>query len=134
MGTYAQWSMVKCFTSRETARHRSLWLSPGSLQVVQPSVPVEILVTVYEPGHFTGEVGILSGRPTLFRMRATKPGKVIELDRQQMLALIQTDAELGDILMRAFILRRVELIAAGVGDTILIGSIHSAVRFESKSF
>src|ERR671932_1031053 len=65
---------------------------------------------------------------TLFRVRAAKPGKVIELDRQQMLTLIQTDAELGETLMRAFILRRVELIAAGVGDVILIGSTHSASR------
>ena len=42
-----------------------------------------------------------------------------------MLALMQTDAELGDIMMRAFILRRVELVAAGMGDVVLI---------ESKSF
>src|SRR5512133_2849496 len=93
----------------------------GELEVVRPSVPVETLVTVYESGQFTGEVGTLSGRRTMFRVRATKPGKVIELDRQHMLTLIQTDAELGEILMRAFILRRVELIAAGVGDIVLIG-------------
>lgn len=79
----------------------------GEIEVVRPSVPVETLITVYESGQFTGEVGTLSGRRSLFRVRATKPGKVIELDRQQMLALIQTDAELGEILMRAFILRRV---------------------------
>jgi len=51
-----------------------------------------------------------------------------------MLNLIQTDAELGDILMRAFILRRVELIAAGVGDIVLIGSIHSAGTLRIKEF
>jgi len=94
----------------------------GELEVVRPSVPVETLVTTYESGQFTGEVGTLSGRRSLFRVRATKPGKVIELDRQQMLALVQTDAELGQILMRAFILRRVELIAAGVGDIVLVSS------------
>ncbi len=86
---------------------------------MRPSVPVETLVIAYEPGQFTGEVGTLAGRRSLFRVRATKPGKVIELDRQQMLALIQTDAELGEIMMRAFILRKVELIAAGVGDVVL---------------
>jgi len=58
---------------------------------------------------------MLSGRRTLVRMRATKPGQVIELDRQHMMALIQTDTELGEILTWAFIFRRVELIAAGVG-------------------
>src|ERR687886_891516 len=106
----------------------------GELEVVRPSVPVETLVTVYEPGQFTGEVGTLSGRRTLFRVRATKPGKVIELNRQQMLALVQTDAELGQILMRAFILRRVELIAAGVGDIVLIGSTYSASTLRIKEF
>jgi hypothetical protein len=47
----------------------------------------------------------------LFRVRATKPGRVIELDRQHMLALMQSDAEIGQILMSAFILRRVKLVA-----------------------
>jgi thioredoxin reductase (NADPH) len=106
----------------------------GELEVVRPSIPVETLVTVYEPGQFTGEVGTLSGRRTLFRVRAAKPGKVIELDRQQMLALIQTDAELSEILMRAFILRRVELIAAGVGDIVLIGSTYSTSTLRIKEF
>src|ERR1051326_7176117 len=106
----------------------------GELEVVRPSVPVETLITTYESGQFTGEVGALSGRPSLFRVRATKPGKVIELDRQQMLALVQTDAELGQILMRAFILRRVELIAAGVGAIVLLGSTYSASTLRIKEF
>src|SRR5256712_3291006 len=106
----------------------------GEVEIVRPSVPVETLITTYESGQFTGEVGTLSGRRSLFRVRATKLGKVIELDRKQMLNLIQTDAELGEILMRAFILRRVELIAAGVGDIVLIGSIHSAGTLRIKEF
>ena len=106
----------------------------GELEVVRPSIPVETLVTVYEPGQFTGEVGTLSGRRSLFRVRATKQGKVIELDRQQIQALIQTDAELGEILMMAFILRRVELIAGGVGDIVLIGSMYSASTLRIKEF
>jgi len=106
----------------------------GELEVVRPSVPVETLVIAYEPGQFTGEVSTLAGRRSLFRVRATKPGKVIELNRQQMLSLIQTDAELGEILMRAFILRRVELIAAGVGDVVLVGSTYSASTHRIKEF
>jgi thioredoxin reductase (NADPH) len=51
-----------------------------------------------------------------------------------MLSLIQTDAELGEILMRAFILRRVELIAAGVGDVVLVGSTYSASTHRIKEF
>jgi thioredoxin reductase (NADPH) len=106
----------------------------GELQVVRPSGAYETLFTVNDSGQFTGEVNTLSGRRSLVQMRATNPGKVIELDHQQILTLVQTDAELGEILMRAFILRRTELIAAGVGDIVLIGSIHSASTLRSKEF
>src|SRR5215467_3563911 len=98
----------------------------GEIEIVRPSGAAETLVTIHGPGQFTGDVYMLSGRRTIVRMRAIKPGEVIELDRQKMMTLIQTDAELGEILTRAFILRRVELIAAGVGDIVLVGSTYSA--------
>src|SRR4026208_1624380 len=106
----------------------------GEVEIVRPFGAYETLVTVHGYGEFTGEVNMLSGRRSLVRARATKPGKVIELDHQQMLGLVQTDAELSDILMRAFILRRVELIAAGVGDIVLIGSTYSAGTLRIKEF
>jgi thioredoxin reductase (NADPH) len=46
----------------------------------------------------------------------------------------RSHAELGEILMRAFILRRVELIAAGVGDIVLVGSTYSASTLRIKEF
>jgi len=106
----------------------------GELEIVRPYGSYETLVTVHDSGQFTGEVNTLSGRRSLVQMRATNPGKVIELDHKHMLTLVQTDAELGEILMRAFILRRVELIAAGVGDIVLIGSLHSASTLRIKEF
>ena len=106
----------------------------GELEIVRPFGTHETLVTIHGSGQFTGEVNTLSGRRSFFRVRATKPAKVIELNHQQMLTLIQTDAELSEILMRAFILRRVELIAAGVGDIVLIGSTHSAATLRIKEF
>lgn len=106
----------------------------GELEIVRPYGSYETLVTVHDSGQFTGEVNTLSGRRSLVQMRATIPGKVIELDHKHMLTLVQTDAELGEILMRAFILRRVELIAAGVGDVVLIGSLHSASTLRIKEF
>jgi thioredoxin reductase (NADPH) len=106
----------------------------GEVEIVRPSGGVETLITIHRPGQFTGEVNNLSGRPAVVRMRATKEGELIELDRQHMLALVQTDAELGEILMRAFILRRVELVAAGMGDIVLIGSMHSGGTLRIKEF
>jgi len=106
----------------------------GELESVRPSAAAETLVAAFGPGQFTGEVNTLSGRRALFRTRVTKPGEVIELDRQQLLTFLQTDAEVGEILMRAFSLRRAELVAAGVGDVLLIGSTHSAGTLRIKEF
>jgi thioredoxin reductase (NADPH) len=106
----------------------------GEIEIVRPFGAQETLVTVHGSGQFTGEVNTLSGRRSIFRARVTKEGKVIELNHKQMLGLIQTDAELSDILMRAFILRRVELIAAGAGDIVFIGSTYSADTLRIKEF
>jgi thioredoxin reductase (NADPH) len=106
----------------------------GEVEILRPLGDRETLVTVHGPGEFTGEVNMLSGRQSLVRARVTKPGKVIELDHQQMLGLVQTDAELSGILMRAFILRRAELIAAGVGDIVLVGSTYSAGTLRIREF
>ena len=106
----------------------------GEVEIVRPFGADETLITIHGYGEFTGEVNMLSGRQSLIRARATKPGEVIELDHQELLRLVQTDAELSEILMRAFILRRVELIAAGVGDIVLIGSTHSAGTLRIKEF
>jgi thioredoxin reductase (NADPH) len=106
----------------------------GEVEILRPLGARETLVTVHGPSEFTGEVNMLSGRRSLVRARVTKPGKVIELDQQQMLILVQTDAELSGVLMRAFILRRVELIAAGVGDIVLVGSTYSAGTLRIREF
>ena len=106
----------------------------GEVEIVGHYGASETIITVHGPGEFTGDVNMLSGRRMVVQARVAKAGKVIELNHEQMLNLIQTDTELSDILMRAFILRRVELIAAGVGDIILIGSIHSGGTLRIKEF
>jgi thioredoxin reductase (NADPH) len=107
----------------------------GELEVVRPSGGiVETVITIHGSGEFTGEVNMLSGRRSIVRIRATKPSKVIQLDRQNMMSLLQSDSELGEIIMRAFILRRVEMVASGTGDVVLIGSMHSSATFRIKEF
>jgi thioredoxin reductase (NADPH) len=106
----------------------------GEIEMVQPSGTTETLVAVHGPGQFTGEVNMLSGRPALVRGRASQPGEVIELDHQQLLALVQTDSEIGELIMRAFIIRRVELIAHGFGDVVVVGSNHCSGTLRVKEF
>jgi thioredoxin reductase (NADPH) len=109
-------------------------VTAGRIEVVRPSGNSETLVVIHQAGHFTGEINMLSGRPSLVRTRASEPSEVIELDREQLLALVQTDSELSELIMRAFILRRVELIAHGLGDVVLLGSNHCSGTLRVKEF
>src|SRR4030095_7992368 len=113
---------------------RFVVVTAGQIEIVRLSGATEELLAVYGPGMFTGEVTLLSGRRGLAQIRAGDAGEVIEVDREHLLALVQTDSELSDILMRAFILRRVELIAHGFGDVSLIGSRHCAGTLRVKEF
>src|SRR5712691_1509599 len=106
----------------------------GELEVVRRSCGKEELVTIERPGQFTGETHMLSGRRSFVEIRVKEPGEVIELDRERVVGLVQTDNELGEILLRAFILRRAGLIAEGFGDVVLVGSSHSQGTLRIKEF
>jgi thioredoxin reductase (NADPH) len=109
-------------------------VTEGEIEIIRPSTLGDTLVAIHHPGHFTGEANILLGRRSLMRARVSEPGEVIQVTREQLLGLVQTDAEIGAILMRAFIYRRVELTAQGIGDVILVGSRHSASTLRIKEF
>ncbi|HEY6222932.1 MAG TPA: cyclic nucleotide-binding domain-containing protein, partial [Gemmatimonadales bacterium] len=106
----------------------------GRLDVVRTYAASEEVVTSFGPGMFTGEVGMLSGRRGLAQIRVAAAGEVIAVDRDHLLALIQTDGDLSEIMMRAFILRRVELIARQVGDVVVLGSPHCQGTLRVKEF
>src|SRR3954470_16469397 len=107
----------------------------GLLEALRPGGAAgATIVATPGPGQFTGEVNMISGRRPLFTIRARDAGEVIELAREEVAALVQTDAELSEILMRAFILRRVELVASGVGDAAVIGSLHSGDTLRIREF
>jgi thioredoxin reductase (NADPH) len=109
-------------------------VSSGTIEAVQPTRTGELIVSVLRPGEFSGEVSILSGRRSLVTLRVGEPGELIELERDALLQLVQTDAELSEIFVRAFLLRRVALIERGRGDVVLIGSNHSSDTLRIKEF
>jgi thioredoxin reductase (NADPH) len=109
-------------------------VAAGRIDIFRRSERGEELVVSFGPGMFTGEVTMLSGRRGLAQIRAGAVGEVIEVGRDDLLALIQTDGELSEILMRAFILRRVELIARGVSDVVLLGSSHCQGTLRVREF
>ena len=109
-------------------------ITQGQVEIVRPAAMGGELVTVHGPGQFTGEVNMLAGRRSLVSARATEAGEVIEMDREHLLALVLGDSEISEILMRAFILRRGNLLARSLGDAIVIGSSYCAETLRVKEF
>jgi thioredoxin reductase (NADPH) len=115
------------------ATHGVFVVLDGAIEVVGVSRDESVL-RVLVPGMFTGEVNLLSGRRSLVRCRAREASSVLEVGRENLRRILQTDSELGEILLRAFLLRRVYLIAHSTGDALLIGSSHSADTLRLRGF
>ena len=109
-------------------------LLSGSMEIVQPGLQGERPIVSHEAGGFTGEITMISGRRGLVRGRVTAAGEFLEMTNTELRTLVARDAELSEILMRAFILRRVELINRGQGNVILLGSRHSAQTLRLREF
>jgi thioredoxin reductase (NADPH) len=106
----------------------------GETEVVRPIEEGEATIVVAQAGQFIGDVGMLSDRRSIARARMRQSGTVIEVDRASLQELMQTDSELSEIVIRAFILRRLELIQHGWGDVVLIGSNNSSGTLRIKEF
>jgi thioredoxin reductase (NADPH) len=106
----------------------------GELEVVNPTAKGEQLIVVHEPGEFTGEINMLVGRNNLVRGRARGVCEMIEIDRETLQKIVQTDTEFSDIFLRAFVMRRVTLVATSPGDVVLVGSAHSADTLRLREF
>jgi thioredoxin reductase (NADPH) len=106
----------------------------GSIELVSVINGHEEVLMVHGPGVFTGEVNQLSGRRSLVRCRARQPSRLLEISRANLQRIMQNDAALGEIFLRAFILRRVYLISHSVGDAVLIGSTNSADTLRLRGF
>ncbi len=109
-------------------------LLSGAMEIVQPDLAGERLVATHALGEFTGEMTMISGHRCLVLGRTTEPGEFLELTGDGLRSLIAKDAELSEIFMRAFILRRLELIRRGQGNFILMGSRYSAKTLQLREF
>ena len=106
----------------------------GELDVVRPDGEGESLIVRHQPGNFTGETAMLSGRRALATGRFRGSGEVVDIPPSALRNLVVTDAELSELLMRAFILRRVSLISNHLGDAVVLGSRHCARTLGIREF
>src|SRR5436305_4126621 len=109
-------------------------LLSGSLDIVQPGIFGERTITTHKAGGFTGELSMISGQTCFVLGRVAEAGEVLHVSATGLHSLIARDAELSEIIMRAFILRRLALITNNLGNVILMGSRHSAATLRLREF
>ncbi|PVX35066.1 cyclic nucleotide-binding domain-containing thioredoxin-disulfide reductase [Janthinobacterium sp. 78] len=86
------------------------------------------------PGHFIAEVAQLSGRPALVNGHAVGDVEVLVISSESLRALIVAEAEMGERIVRALILRRVALIEVNSGGPVLVGPRGNGNLFHLQSF
>jgi len=79
------------------------------------------LIVTHHAGSFMGELAQLSGRPSLVDASATEPVEALAIAPERLRALLVAEAELGEQIMRALILRRVGLLETGAGGPVVLG-------------
>jgi thioredoxin reductase (NADPH) len=107
----------------------------GSIKVVRRDGLGRVsAITTHGPGELTGEVSQLAGGPSLAEGRAGANGaEAAPFDSAQLRALVVATAEVGEAVMRAFILRRVFLIETGAG-LVLLGTADTPAALRLQNF
>lgn len=116
--------------------------TPGMLVVLAGAVRISQCdgmgghhtIVEHGPGEFTAEVGQLSGAPSLASAHAVGPVEALQIPAESMRALVVAEAELGERVMRALILRRVNLIEAATSAPVLVAPAHNASLFALQGF
>jgi len=106
----------------------------GKLDISVSGLSGEQVFVTYGPGQFSGEVVLISGTRALARGRVAESGEFLEIPAVELRTLIAKDAELSDIFMRAFLLRRVAMISGGLGNVAVLGSQHSSNTLRLREF
>ncbi|MGA2365175.1 MAG: FAD-dependent oxidoreductase, partial [Steroidobacteraceae bacterium] len=114
-------------------------VAAGSIEALVPPSATQAestyeLLYLLTPGDFTGEMSTLRGTRALARIRVREAGAVLLIDAEQLRRIVQNDAELSELFMRAFILRRMSVIESGRSDVLLLGSDHSADTLRLREF
>jgi len=94
----------------------------------------DAVVTIHRTGNFSGDVDLIAGHPAVVRARGRSAGRTLEIPAERVRSLVQTDPELSQIFLRAFILRRALLMTRNLGSIVLIGSRHSAGTLTLQEF
>jgi thioredoxin reductase (NADPH) len=115
-------------------------VAAGSIEALTPTSDVHTescgykLLNVLTAGDFSGEMSTLRGTPALAQLRVGEPGVVLQVGLDEVRRLVQNDAELSELMMRAFILRRMGIVQSGSGDVTVLGSSHAGDTLRIREF
>ena len=117
------------------ARPRNIFIVlAGSLEILLHATIGGESVYLLTSGDFSGEMSTLKGSVSLARIRVREGGAVAALDTDKLREIVQTDAELSELLMRAFILRRVALISDENPDVMLLDEPSNHLDIETTAW
>jgi thioredoxin reductase (NADPH) len=106
----------------------------GTIEIVEQSRGTRHEVAVHEPGEFSGDVDMLSGRAALVTARATARGEVLELTAADLRQAVDALPEFGEIVLKAFLTRRTLLLSEGFEGIKIIGSRFSPDAHRLRDF
>jgi thioredoxin reductase (NADPH) len=96
----------------------------GTVATIDDADGGQRVIAVHGSGRFLGELGLLIGQPAFFSAVVREPGDVLVVPGERVRELVASDAGLGDLILRACLLRRSILVGLGAGLRI-VGSRHS---------
>ncbi|HEX5871170.1 MAG TPA: FAD-dependent oxidoreductase, partial [Longimicrobium sp.] len=106
----------------------------GEMEIIDTTGDTPRQVTVHQPGAFSGDVDMLTGRASLISSRMLTAGQVLELDSAALRRVIGELPEISEVLLRAFLMRRRLLLGAGFRGIQIIGSRFSPDAHHLREF
>ena len=134
-GAMRRWADGECIFSAGSEGPGMLVIRAGAVRVSQcDGMGSHHTIVEHGVGHFIGEVGQLSGTPALVNGYAVGAVEALTIPAESIRTLVVAEAELGERIMRALILRRVGLLEAGASAPVLVGEPGSAELFRVQTF
>jgi thioredoxin reductase (NADPH) len=107
----------------------------GSIEITDAGTGgQESVIHVHRARQFTGELDLFNNREILVSGVTGEDSRIIRVPRSRFTRLIEAEPDIGEIIMRAFILRRVGLMRYSQGGVVLIGSSHSGDTLRIQRF
>ena len=109
-------------------------VTSGAIEIFEGSRGEPHTVAVHHPGEFSGDVDMLSGRTALVTARIAADGEVLELSASALREAVDEEPELGEIVVKAFLMRRSLLLSDGFEGVKIIGSRFSVEAHALRDF